>query len=70
MCKYSAVSRNYVQIHPLDVPVYWSVQEAPFGHTFPTRVQAVRSVDVLISIPTAVAFNRTQSQRTLIFMRE
>jgi len=64
------VSKNYVSIHPLDVPVYWSVQEAPFGHTFPTRVQAVRSVDVLISIPTAVAFKRAQLQRALILMPE
>jgi len=60
--KLRTVPGNCAQTHPLDVPVYWSVQEAPFGHTFPMRVQAVRSVDVLISIPTAVAFKRTQSE--------
>ena len=70
--KLRTVPGNCVQTHPLDVPVYWSVQEAPFGHTFPMRVQKVRSVDVLISIPTAVAFKRTQSelQKTPIFAHE
>lgn len=41
--------------HPFEVPVYWSVQDAPLGHTTPTRVHAVLSGDVRISIPTPVA---------------
>lgn len=40
---------------PLEVPVYVSVQLAPLGQTFPVKVHAVRSVDVRISIPGAVA---------------
>lgn len=40
---------------PLEVPVYVSVQLAPLGQTLPANAQAVRSVDVRISMPGAVA---------------
>lgn len=41
--------------HPFEVLVYGSVQGAPLGQTVPISVQAVRSFEVLISNPTAVA---------------
>lgn len=48
-------SEKWIVVYPLEVPVYWSVHGAPFGKTVPINVQAVRSLEVLISIPTAVA---------------
>jgi hypothetical protein len=43
--------------------VYASVQLAPLGQTFPVKVQAVRSVDVRISIPGAVAKFKLTAER-------
>jgi hypothetical protein len=41
--------------HAFDAPVYVFVAANPFGQTTPASVHFVRSVDVLIEIPTAVA---------------
>jgi hypothetical protein len=41
--------------HAFDAPVYVFVAANPFGQTTPASVHFVRSIDVLIEIPTAVA---------------
>ena len=51
--------------YPFVVPVYGFVQlSLPFGNTDPIRVQAIRSVEVRISIPGAVA-DQQGTQRSI-----